>query len=499
MVNRTICSIFAIMVLLCIIPCNAFSSVSPTDYGLKTAKTGVERYWALYNAHIEALKRDTEVDYTGISAIEIEIPNDAKSIPLGKATDFKGITIKAKNKAKEFYLFSLVNESKEITLNGDKIDRETFGDVGALKRGWRLFVVEDQTPWVGQRKGYGHAVYRKDALLIYKGVAQNKTVMPYGSSTVSKPKCRYAVVDNDVKSFADLTFRRTEDCTQKTYLIKVDYENQVLLKNLRIYTPANNTLYADKAIHVTNSTNIVFENIYIEGFYVIDGKWGYGVGMNNVWNFKCYRLSGSGSMFGNNNMSKSYLKGCDIDRYDIHCYGEDVTMEDCTFWGSGFSISSIYGDIVYKNCTFKESFPVGTRSEYSCNAPYNLRMTNCTYYMSQKINYVIYTGKTNYTDARRPELSKKCFPNVDINGLKIIPGKGVKKAYLFFVGYMDEDYEFEHIKTIRAKNIELPQGKFYVCTTPFKTKNYVACEVGVKGKKLLRGKNKIIKIKIEDL
>ena len=39
------------------------AQISPLDYGLREADSGVARYWALYNAHADALARHQQVSY----------------------------------------------------------------------------------------------------------------------------------------------------------------------------------------------------------------------------------------------------------------------------------------------------------------------------------------------------------------------------------------------------------------------------------------------------
>ena len=235
------------------------AAVYPRDYGLLDAKTGVERYRALYNAHIDALKRNEQVDYSGIKELDLEIPKDAESIPLGRTTDFKGLVLTVRNTTKDFYLFSLANATKEVSVPQNTIDGHNFTGIKELSSGTKLLIVEDKTPWVKERKGYNHAVYRKDILLIKDGIAQNNTVMPYGVDTKSQPVCRYADVDTKQKKVSNLTFRRTSDSSYKTCLLQIDGQNNVLLKNLNTVTPANENLNGDHIIYITNSANITYD------------------------------------------------------------------------------------------------------------------------------------------------------------------------------------------------------------------------------------------------
>lgn len=483
------------LLLLCLIGHYSFAAVSPFDYGLNEAKTGVQKYWALYNAHLNALNRNEQVDYSGIKEIEIEIPKEAKSIPLGRVTDFKGLVLTVRNTTKDFYLFSLVNATKEVMVPKSIIDGQSFTGIKELATGMKLLIIEDRTPWVNERRGFYHAVYRKDILLLIGGKALNKTVMPYGVNTKSQPVCYYADVDTKQKKIANLTFRRTADCTYKTCLLQIDAQNNVLLQNLNAFTPADEKLYGDHIIYATNSVNITYKNLNIEGVYCPSDSWGYGVSMDNVYDVRCYNVYGTGSEFGCNNINKSYLKNCNISRYDIHCYGREVKMEKCIFWGSGLSISSVYGDITYNKCILKGYFPVGIRSEYSCNVPYNLYIRNCTYYVTKDANFVIYTGKTNYQTERRPELVEKCLPNVAINGLRIITSEDVGIAYLFFVGYLDEDCRFGNLKDIVVKNVEINGGnRFLISTTPLKLQNEAKIVFRMKGESGVKLQTSIIDI-----
>ena len=74
------------------------AQISPFDYGLREAVSDTDRYWALYHAHAEALARNLTVSYEGIDTLEIALPTDFKSIPLGPYTDFGGLVLYVTNK-----------------------------------------------------------------------------------------------------------------------------------------------------------------------------------------------------------------------------------------------------------------------------------------------------------------------------------------------------------------------------------------------------------------
>ena len=71
--------------------------VSPYDFGLASARTGVERYEVLLRAHTAAVSAGVNVNYSGIDSIDIEIPQSFKRIPLTSYNDFKGCVLNIRN------------------------------------------------------------------------------------------------------------------------------------------------------------------------------------------------------------------------------------------------------------------------------------------------------------------------------------------------------------------------------------------------------------------
>lgn len=114
-------------------------TVSPLDYGLREAKNVEERYWALYNVHVAALKQKTNVDYSNIRQLDIEIPENAKSIPLGGQTDFRGLVLNVENHKKDkSYLFTLIKKPKEIRIDKNSLTTYDFSSYPELSGGVKL-------------------------------------------------------------------------------------------------------------------------------------------------------------------------------------------------------------------------------------------------------------------------------------------------------------------------------------------------------------------------
>ena len=101
----------------------ARASVSPNDFGFESAKNGVERFWAIYNAHVEAVRRNTNVSYRGVSDFTLEIPSDAKTIPLTNYTDFNGVKIDVINNSKDFLLIALECKVEAINIEKRKVKK----------------------------------------------------------------------------------------------------------------------------------------------------------------------------------------------------------------------------------------------------------------------------------------------------------------------------------------------------------------------------------------
>ena len=193
------------------------AQVSPLDYGLREADSGVARYWALYNAHADALAHNLEVSYQGIDTLELELPPDFKSIPLGAHTDFGGLVLKVTNKAVDRALFSMYTAPAKVMVDKATVDGGDFRGIPELAQGDKLLILKDQRPWT-YRIGHGHNVYRQDLIWIHDGIGQNKPIAPWNTdSTIIN--ATYVSVDTSSKSFRGLTLHRSENSTFKTYCL----------------------------------------------------------------------------------------------------------------------------------------------------------------------------------------------------------------------------------------------------------------------------------------
>ena len=85
------------------------------------ATDGIGRFNAIRRAHITATALGLQVDYSGLSPVNIEIPANAPSIPIGNNTDFGGAVFNVKNVNKDSYnLFVLYPGRTPIVLTGSQ-------------------------------------------------------------------------------------------------------------------------------------------------------------------------------------------------------------------------------------------------------------------------------------------------------------------------------------------------------------------------------------------
>ena len=415
-------------------------SISLVEQGLLKANTGEERYNILLKTHKLALERGAKVDYRGLKRIDITIPTNASSIPLGAVNDFENVVFNVTNNSKDFYLFAYTNKAVAVEVNGYAIDRGVFGSVTQLRTGQKVLSIEDKNPWVANRKSYSYGHQRKDVLLLVNGNAKNSPVMPYGNAQ-STPVCKYYSVEHPYFQFSGITLNRVAGSTSKTYLCRIIGTNDVRLKDVVLNTPQDD-MVSDAAISIIDCTNVSFENVTVNGTYSRTNYAGYGISMNNVWNFKAKNLRAIGNwgVFGNNNINTALIENSEINRFDIHCYGRDVSFKDVVFVNLYNQFSSTFGTIRFDRCTFNHFTPVLYEASYNSYTPHNLVFNDCVFHLTKKRNYLVSAGRLTPEENARAELKDKCWPNVTINRMKVVVDEEADAFHVFSVN-IDPKFE----------------------------------------------------------
>lgn len=429
--------------------------LSPYQYGLREARTGIERYWALYKAHYAAINLGLEVSYIDIDSLEIEIPLEAKSIPIGEQTNFGGLVLNVINNSKDIFLFSLSQEAVEISVSKRNIDEGNFKSISPLNEGRNLLIITDKNPWVKNRKGHSYGHIRKDLLLIKDGLSENKPISPYNNDATSV-SASYCTVTKSQKLFSELKVIRSQNSTKKTFLLNIKNQYNVLVKNVEIKTPARlDSMVDDRLFRITNSALITFKNVRIDGTYSRKDRSGYGISMDNVYDSNFEKLFGQGNwgIFGNNNINNAEIISSDINRFDIHCYGRDVRFERCLLRDKGLPLSSFFGKVVFDNCNFIDCIPIIFRDDYNAYTKFDLIIKSCKFYSSKRTRCFIIkaNGFGKNDENKRSELSESCLPNVNVKGLKIYSkGDLFGKFYLFYFGLkkinVDSELQIDEIE-----------------------------------------------------
>lgn len=407
-------------------------TINPLDYGINEAKTGVARYEVLLKCHKKAVKQGAKVSYAGIREIELEIPSKFTSIPLTENTDFAGCTITVTNTKKRACLFAMSSPVEPIVVSAREIDDANFRSVKALNNGTYLLVIIDKNPWADQRLGHDYGHNRNDVMLVKDGKGYNKPTMPY-SNPQSLPECSYRVVSECEKVISNLHFVRSEKSTAITTLVKVENENNIVIRNISVKTPQGSGLKGDNVFSITNCTNVTFADLKVDGTYSSTSDYGYAFLLNNVWNHTARNVvvNGAWGVYGTNDVQKVLLYGCEINRFDIHCYGRDVTARNCTFFDLYNQFGSVFGKIEYKSCTFRDSSPYVTGGSYKAFVPVDVVFTDCAFTVTKNKYSFVKIMKLAEPESPRAELKKKCLPNFTLSNCTFNIDPSVKQWYFF--------------------------------------------------------------------
>lgn len=460
---------------------SSWRSVSPFDYGLVEAKNGVERYDVLLRTHQAAVQRGVDVNYKGINRIEIEIPKNATRIPLTDNNDFSGCEFVIKNRQKTVYLFESLASTKPIVVSKADIDNGEFHGYSELSKGTRILIIEDSNPWVENRKGYSYGHMRRDILLVKNGKALNAVVMPYDNEQ-SSPVCTYC--DAKTFSFKNLTINRTEDCTAITNVMFVRGRDNVEISNVSLHTP-DNEWRNDRAIRIEDCTNVHFNNVLIDGTYSQQGHSGYGISLNTIWNFTGNHIVGRGNwgIFGTNNVNKTIIENSAINRFDIHCYGRDVSFSNVCFSEKYNQLNSVYGSIVFDSCTFTKFDPIRIGSSYNAYVAFDVYFSDCTFYATKGNNCLLRLGELNEEVNIRKELKEKCWPNVYINNMTVNIDETTTEFILFYSKIDGKESRTPihnlSIVDVQGLTINTPNNKVQLSITPkpIQSVNMVDCKM----------------------
>ena len=469
---------------LLLLPCfclAANSKVSLVEMGLLKAKSGTERYEILLSAHQKAVVLGTDVDYSGIKQIDLEIPQKAQSIPLTTNNDFCNAVFNVKNCSIDFVLFQTNYKLIPIEVSGKMIKCGRYPVLKKISTQHPvLLIIEDQEPWVQKRDGnnYSYGVMRKEALLVKRGRAVFSTTTDYDDNSIVK--AYYRVVDDEGTTFCNLVLNRTNSSTKKTFLFKIENENCVNITNVIVNTPSSE-LTGDVLMAVNNSTNVNFADVAINNTYSSETFFGYGINMNNVTNAHFARFCGYGKwgVFGTYSVNTAFLEECDLNRFDIHCYGRDVTCERCSFRDLYNQFSSFYGSLYYKSCTFNDFIPVSIEMSFNAYTGFDIFFEDCIISTTSRSHELISVGRLDNQISPRMQLKEKCWPNLTIKNLTVHAEHGANPLYIYRVrGDITYPVPVGYLSSISVDGLTYhlsenayPIKDIYLCSTKIQVSN----------------------------
>jgi len=458
------------------------AQISPLDFGLREAETGIDRYWALYNAHVAARANGLEVSYEGVDTLDIELPPDFQSIPLGKNTDFGGLVLYVTNNVRDGALFSMYRSAQPLALSKSLVDSLDFHGVPELAEGDKLLILSDQNPWT-ERIGYGYRVYRQDILWVHNGQAMNAPIAPWNTDS-TRLNAAYTEIDTSLKTFGGLTMQRTEVSQFKTYCLHVNGQCNVLVQDVHVTTPKSKMI-ADGVFGVSNSVRVAFRDVTVDGTYSGYGRWrkyGYAFSLNNLWDTKFERVTADGNwgVFGTNNLSTTELTDCDINRFDIHCYGRDAIMKRCTLRQRQTQFSSMYGTVTFDSCRFVDCIPVRIRSSYNAYTPFDIVMKDCTFELTMRYHSLVNVMLLDTAANSRPELSRKCWPNLTVTNMTVIVPMMVNSMNLYqptgTLSELKKPVDYINKVTVNGLKVLRPNGKPTKISVRLSSKEFISLQ-----------------------
>ena len=242
-------------------------------------------------------------------------------------------------------------------------------------------------------------------------------------------------------------------------LIRIEGQDSILMQNIevafRVPLSMGNGIISDfcldpkrsqdRIFNIIDCTNVEFRDITVEGNYSGPDKSGYAFVLRNLYNVRFLNTNAQAlwGVIGTDCINTIYVGATQetvggkivknrsrLNRFDIHCYGRDVTIEDTDFIyeceGSSNhcnQVSSIFGYFSYRNCTFSELSPLRFEDSYYLYTFFNFRMTDCELIGVPEDRSLIKAGYVgipdNMNECLRADLKMTSWPDVYITGLTL--------------------------------------------------------------------------------
>lgn len=415
---------------------HAQTVLTPRQFGWDKAKNGKERFMVLRAVQTEAVKTGATVDYSGMGTVTLEYPGQGLHIPLTGHDDFKGMVINITNTVQSEYIFTHQETAEPVSIAKKNIDNGNFSKTAALRQGDFLLSVSDRNTW-GIRNGYTDPVVRSDLMRVTDGRTQDSPVMPYNNRW-SDPECRIYIIRKTPFTVKNLTVNRVGKPEKRTMVMALTGLYDVRLSHITINTSSPGQLYGDEAIRITDCMKVEMDSITINGTYSQKDHYGYGISLTNVTDFTARHLTAHGvwGIFGNRSINRALLEDCDINRWDLHYYGRDITLRRCTVSTQYNQYSSVYGTVAYDSCRFVNCRPFLVEWSYNAYTAPDVIFSDCTL-EADNADAALFDLRPEYSkDNPRHELSTRQWPKATIHNLHaLVAGQKYVIRNLSLTGY----------------------------------------------------------------
>lgn len=365
--------------------------------------------------------------------LDLEVPYDNCFVVLKHPVeiDFNNLAINIVNHTNTkwmFYFRHFDNDKKEdIIVTPWEVDTMNNGVPIRNVKGRKLLIIKDLCRWTRRTdSGDLRDIWRKDAILIEDGILQNKPVAPYDNSS-SAMSYYYYDLGTQPMILKNLCFKRMDETSNVIGLVSVCGQDNVIFDNIEVVKNVKNPVSEDKIFDIQESYNVVLSNININDTYSSEHAYGYAFAFDTITNLSMYNINAYGmwGVMGTNNLNNVLIKDCELNRFDIHCYGRDVRIINCTFKNEKCKtnnynqLSSFYGTICFDKCTFINFQPLLFEPSFHTYTGFNLIMNSCVWQGNTDTATIINAGRLedNKNVVRRKELTMTCWPNIYINDL----------------------------------------------------------------------------------
>ena len=184
------------------------------------------------------------------------------------------------------------------------------------------------------------------------------------------------------------------------------------------------------------------------------------------------------------NINTATIEDSQLNRFDIHCYGKNVTFKNDTFFDLYNQYSSVFGKITYESCTFTNFVPVLNGGSYNAFVAHETVFKDCVFNATPDKYFLFKLSHLNEPVNARHELAEKCLPNMTIKNMTVNMTEGAKDLLIYKCSAGGKNMkDLEYVSNISIDGLSVnSDGETSVTgitlsNVNIKTKNEVDCQM----------------------